>query len=387
MGIKMAKNESLIKTAINSIPEAHRGEVEKFDRENKARELTISTRRNYLKALKSLTSHIDKPFTEMEKGDVMDWVNYLECGASTVALYKVCIKRFFQWLYDCEKREYPDVVKWITTKRAKRNNVEVLSLDEVKKMAEVTTNQRDRAMIMALYESAARADELLKMKIRDIKIDRYGAVCMVNGKTGSRRIRLVDSVPDLQLWMNMHPEKDNPDVPLWITHKPGRDLKYSQFRNIVVQLGKKARIKKNVHPHLLRHSRLTELATKLTDSELKVFAGWGADSSMPGVYIHLSGADIDKKILGIHGLVEEEEKVEDRPLTPKKCPRCEIKNPPTAKFCYRCSAVLDIKAALELEDAHKAPDEWMDRVLGDKEKLFDEFMEFMEFKKTQEKGS
>ncbi|HIH36958.1 MAG TPA: tyrosine-type recombinase/integrase [Methanocellales archaeon] len=368
---------------LGSIPEMNRIEVKKFDLENKARGLTISTRLGYLRALSLLTSHVTKPFSETEKEAVVDWVSCLDRGANTVNLYKACIKRFFQWFYDCERREYPDVVKWITTSRAKKSIVEVLTLDEVKRMAEATTNQRDRALIMALYESAARADELLKMKIRDIKIDRYGAVCMVNGKTGIRRIRLVDAVPDIQFWMNMHPEKDNPDAPLWIAQRIGYDLKYAQFHHIVVQLGRKAGIKKDVHPHLLRHSRLTELATKLTDSELKVFAGWGADSRMPGVYIHLSGADIDKKILSIHGLVEEEEGVEDRPLTPKKCPRCEIKNPPTAKFCYRCSAVLDIKTALEMEEASKAPDEWMEHVTGDKEALFAEFMEFMEFKKAQ----
>ena len=304
---------------------------------------------------------------DMTKDDIVVWVNSMEREPNTVNLYMVCIKRFFQWLYGCEKREYPEVVKWIATRRTKKNNIEVLTLDEVKRMAESTNNQRDRALIMALYESAARADELLKMKIRDIKMDRYGAVCMVNGKTGSRRIRLVDAVPDIQLWINIHPEKDNPDAPVWITQKRGDDLRYTQFYNILTQAGKKAGIKKRVHPHLLRHSRLTELATKLTDSELKVFAGWGADSRMPGVYIHLSGADIDKKILSIHGLVEEEERVEDRPLTPKKCPRCEIENPPTAKFCYRCSAILDIKTALELQEATESIDEVWSKVLEDKE--------------------
>ncbi len=379
----MAIDESKIKAILDEIPEVSQAEVKKFDRENKARGLKIGTRMNYLKVLKALTFHTNKPFREMEKDDIMEWINFLECKPRTITLYKICVKRFFQWFYGCEKRDYPDVVKWITTKRTKKNNIEVLTLDEVKRMAEVTTNQRDRAMIMMLYESAARADELLKMKIRDIRIDRYGAVCMVNGKTGSRRIRLVDAVPDIQLWMNMHPEKDNPDAPVWVAHTHGGNLKYIQLHHIVVQLGKKAGIKKNVHPHLLRHSRLTELATKLTDSELKVFAGWEAGSNMPGTYIHLSGADIDKKILSIHGLAEEEERVEDRSLTPKKCPRCETNNPPTAKFCYRCSAVLDIKTALEMEEASKAPDEWMEHITGDKEALFAEFMEFMEFKKAQ----
>lgn len=37
----------------------------------------------------------------------------------------------------------------------------------------------------------------------DATIDRYGA--MITGKVGMRRIRIIDAVPDLQLWLNMHP--------------------------------------------------------------------------------------------------------------------------------------------------------------------------------------
>jgi len=359
--------EARVKKMIAAVPQVNRDAVRRFDEENKASGLVISSRLNYLRALSLLASHVNKPFKEMKKEDIVSWVSGLELAPSTINLYKALSKRFFQWLYGCEKREYPDVVKWITTKRGKRNTIEVLTLDEVKRMTETATNQRDRALIMLAYESGCRADEILKIKIRDVKMDKYGAVCMVNGKTGGRRIRLIDAVPDMQLWIGMHPEKDNPDAPLWIAQRKGYDLRYVQFYTILTQAGKKAGIKKRVYPHLLRHSRLTELATKLTDSELKVFAGWQGDSRMPGVYIHLSGADIDKKILGIHGLVEEKEKVEERPLTPRMCPRCETKNPATAKFCSTCSAVLDLKTAITLDDAKRQPGDVMNELIKDPE--------------------
>ncbi len=380
-------SEKQLQKLIDTASEANQDAIKRFNKEKKALGLKLLTRCNYVIALRSFTSHVNKGFDDVTKDDVVDWLSSLDLSQHTENMYKTNLKKFFQWYYGCEDDEYPDIVRWIKSKQPKKRTIDILTPDEIKRMVDVCDNQRDRALMMTLYESGCRAGEILDVKVKDVQFDQYGAICMVNGKTGGRRIRLIDATPDLRLWINMHPEKDNPDAPLWIKHRRGRGkLGYDGLFELLRKLRKEAGIKKKVHPHLLRHSRLTELAKELTDSQLKVFAGWEADSRMPGVYIHLSGADIDKKILGIHGLAEEEERVEDRPLTPKKCPRCEIDNPPTAKFCYRCSAVLDIKAALELEEAHKSPDEWLDHVLGDKEKLFNEFMEFMEFKKAREKA-
>jgi len=73
-------------------------------------------------------------------------------------------------------------------------------------MIEACDNPRDRALVHVLYESGARSGELLNMKIGDVEFDQYGAVIRVCGKTGPRRLRLIESVPDLQLWLSMHPK-------------------------------------------------------------------------------------------------------------------------------------------------------------------------------------
>jgi len=40
--------------------------------------------------------------------------------------------------------------------------------------------------------------------VGDVEFDRLGAVIIVRGKTGMRRIRLIESVPDLQRWLAVH---------------------------------------------------------------------------------------------------------------------------------------------------------------------------------------
>jgi integrase len=72
----------------------------------------------------------------------------------------------------------------------------------------------------------------------------------------------------------------------------GQRLSISSLGFLIKDLAKNASIEKRVHPHLFRHTRLTELAKDFTKSELKVIVG---------IYVHLSGGDIEKKMLEKHG--------------------------------------------------------------------------------------
>ena len=208
------------------------------------------------------------------------------------------------------------------------------------------------------------------MTNKSVKFDEYGALISVTGKTGQRTIRLINSVPDLTVWMNCHPLKNEDNFNLWtvMRKRVPRDFESSKVKTQISFYSERLRIKglqylmwrlkdraginKRIHPHLLRHTRLTELAKKLTEQELKIFAGWTPDSKMAAQYVHLSGRDIDNSILRINGIVRGSQEKEAKELKPIVCPRCNEVNPSTAKFCYKCSAVLDIKTAVVLHETH-----------------------------------
>ena len=81
----------------------------------------------------------------------------------------------------------------------------------------------------------------------------------------------------------------------------------------------RAGIKKNVYPHLLRHSRLSEISYKLSDPVLKRIAGWKMNSNMSQIYLHLNGKDTDKTVLrNVYGIEDETESDKDV-LVPKTC--------------------------------------------------------------------
>jgi len=70
---------------------------------------------------------------------------------------------------------------------------------------------RDKALISVLYESRCRISDLLTRRIKHIVFDEYGAILMIDRKTGMRRIRLIQSVPLLANWIENHPQRDNPN--------------------------------------------------------------------------------------------------------------------------------------------------------------------------------
>ncbi|MCK5504984.1 MAG: integrase, partial [Thermodesulfovibrionia bacterium] len=136
--------------------------------------------------------------------------------------------------------------------------------------------------------------------------------------------------------------------------------------------------KKNVHPHLLRHSRLTHLAQDHTESELKIIAGWKGNSAMPEVYVHLSSGDIENKMLANAGIITAEDKKKKDTLKPKSCPRCEEVNPIGARFCYVCGMALDAETAIRLDEVTKSTDSNITDIMESRfEKFKEEFINEM----------
>lgn len=291
---------------------------------------------------------------------------------STKASFKIAIKRFYKW-FKGKDETYPPEVAWIkTTIRQNRKTLpeHLFTEEEIGKLINAAEHPRDKALISTLYESGCRVGELLSTKINDVIFDQYGCAITVKGKTGMRRIRLVNSAPLLATWIDNNPFRGQSDGYLWVVlsnRNKHSELVYTTVKMLLKRLLKKAGINKRCNPHIFRHSRATYMANFLTEAQMCEYFGWKQGSDMPGVYVHLSGRDVDNAVLGIYGLSIQKEKEESTKVQPKKCVRCCYMNSPTSKFCNRCGLPLDAVAALEVEGKRKDTDELMSRLLQDEE--------------------
>ena len=371
-GVRLQKKLTAIKNR-KDISQHNKNKILAFQKTCLAQGLSTARALRYLNDLPVIASKLKKDFEKATKKDIEAIIADIEAtdkAHATKLSYAITLKKFYKWLNGGD--EYPISVRWLRTTDKKNNKKlpeDLLTEDEIKKMIETANNPRDRTLISTLWEAGCRVGEILSMQIKHVAFNNDITRITIQGKTGMRRIPLIDSTPYLAEWVENYPLKNNPNAPLWIsigTTNRNQSLQYYACRKMLQEIGKKAGIKKDINPHNFRHSRATFLANRFTEAQMNEYFGWIQGSDIPQVYVHLSGRDLDDAVLTLRGMKPKEEKKEET-LAPKKCTRCGTINKSTGKFCTRCGAVLDLETAIAMEDKMKGLDEKLSSLLDDKE--------------------
>jgi integrase/recombinase XerD len=314
---------------------------------------SLSARRFYKYRIRlgKISRDFGKPFDKVSIDDLRAYVDKVnespDYTDSTKADYRNFLKKFFGWLNGRES------VSWIRlgTVKATVGVDDILTDAELEMMRSACENLRDKALIETAYETAFRPHELLSLEKSSIAFDEYGATVYIEkGKTGARRVRVVNAAPLLAEWIANHPLKER-SAALWIdlsANSRYRPLGWVGLSRLIRRIAKRAGIGKRVNPYIFRHTRLTFLAQVLTEAQLCEFAGWEIGSDMPRKYVHLSGRDVDEALLRAYGLTKPKEAIEFK--SPKKCARCGTLNPHNMELCQKCGLALSAEAAIRRDE-------------------------------------
>lgn len=166
---------------------------------------------------------------------------------------------------------------------------ELLSLDEVRALIQAASNTRDRVMISLLFDSGCRPHELLNLKPSDVTLD-DGLTIRFDGKTGPRRIKLITTMNSAAYLQDYY--QSNSVMP----EKSLFPICEVRLNHILKTAAARAGLLKRIYPYILRHSRATNLAPILTEPQMRIYFGWTPNSPMPGIYVHLSGRDMEQRI-------------------------------------------------------------------------------------------
>jgi len=206
----------------------------------------------------------------------------------------------------------------------------------------------------------------LKLRIRDVVFKiapdkKQYAELVVNGKTGSRSIPLICSIPYLKDWIRQHPQSGNPNSILLcgLGKSIGRVINvmslnrfYEKYKeNFFPRLLESPNVppedkqkigellKKPWNPYIRRHSALTEKSGILKEHYLRQYAGWSPSSQMHLKYLHYYGDESSGNILEAYGIITRNKQLSNV-LKPKECPNCSEPNKPDNRFCAKCRMVL-----------------------------------------------
>jgi integrase len=277
----------------------------------------------------------------------------------TLMSYWAVVSTFWKWKFDRANKDYPSFLHLTVAKKllARKDETDILTIEEIARLANSTTTVRDRAFVWTLYESGARIGELLGLRYQDVARSDYGGFLLhVDGKTGKRTIPLLEhAVPALSLWLKEHPARDIPTAPLWCstmaTARLAEPVAYAGMVKVLRLTARRAGIQKRVNPHSFRHARATAYAQNaaLSSSVMERFFGWRAGSPMAETYVHISGREVEEAMARAIGS-QKAVPTKASPTLPRGCGRCNFVNDAADKFCGQCSAPLTLEDLQTLTD-------------------------------------
>lgn len=285
----------------------------------------------YIYTLKKIKQLIGVSFQNSKKEDLVFFMKRLrvsDYSEWTKRDYRIVLKNFYTWL------DKKSLIDWIKTGRGRTEILphDLINDEDILNMIISTKSKMYRAFISLLYETGARIGEIGALQLEHIKFDDLGGSLFVDGKTGPRIIRIVWSSAYLEDWINDCPGESKKKSSIW------NNQKYTDLRKIIKLSAINAGIEKRIYPHLLRHSRATEISGVLSESRLSNYLGWVQGSDMPRTYIHLSGSAANNNILSLYGL--DLPAVQQSLLWPRICQVCGKIHGPTYEHCIRCNEVL-----------------------------------------------
>jgi integrase/recombinase XerD len=320
-------------------------------RQNKLINVLFSWRR-FLPEYRTLTmDQVYGGLNQLSTGNAKD--EQLNLSKNYIYDHVTILKPFLIWLIDEGHNTRLIEKKVLQIKRPQavimtKSVSDLLTEPEIRKILTACKTSRDRALISVLYEGGLRIGEIGQLTWEKITFDEHGLIINLDFKTGKPRfIRCVFATPYLHEWQRDSKGSGNSFV--FVTNRnepPTYEMLYRQIR----RLAKRAGIEKHAHPHIFRHSRITHLLQQgMNESAVKMMMWGSINSDMFQSYAHLTGADVDKAVLELHGIMQKKIKDKDHSLDARECPRCHAIAAPTQNFCGLCATPLTEKAAATIE--------------------------------------
>lgn len=243
-------------------------------------ERTVET---YVLMLSFLAKHYGKSPSRLSHQEVKDFCYYLlqekKLSSSTINQMISAWKLF--WV---------DVLgnKWdgIKIKRPRTEKKLPIVLSQVESQALIASshNLKHRILMQLTYATGMRCGEVLNLKLSSIDSSRK--IVRINGK--GNKTREVPISQDLLEELRLYYKVYRPSIYVFEGNKKGKPYSSGSFRAVLNQAGLAAGLKKNIYPHILRHSFATHMLERgINLKRLQLLMGHSSINTTSG-YLHLT---------------------------------------------------------------------------------------------------
>ena len=259
--------------------------LEELQRRNYA-ETTI---RSYIRIVKGFSRRFQRPPDRLGPEHIREYQSELftkrKFAASTVTVYLAALRFFYtktlKRVWSTTETPYPKRVSALPA---------VLSQEEVAQLIDAALTPFHRTLLMTLYATGVRRAELTRLKVTDI--DSRRMVIHVQGGKG-RKDRDVMLSPKLLDEFRKHWRRLERKPSVWLFpgnrhHSSEQPISTKAVWHACRNATKRAGIKKQVHPHTIRHCFATHLLERGTDlRSIQMLLGHN-DLEQTTIYLHIS---------------------------------------------------------------------------------------------------
>ncbi|ELZ12049.1 integrase family protein [Natrinema thermotolerans DSM 11552] len=296
--------------------------------------------------------------TALEERDaaekIVAWINRTYDNEETNRDYRSAFRVFAKRVTDGD--ECPESVDWVPSSTS--NNYDpspdprkMLKWEEhVVPMIDECYNARDAAMIALQFDAGLRGGEFKSLEVGDIQDHEHGLQVTVEGKQGRRTVMLIPAVPHVNRWLDDHPDRDDPDAPLWSKITKCEPISDRMVSKVFDEAADRADVDKPVTLTNFRKSSAAFLASRnLNQAHIEEHHGWVRGSKVAARYISVFSEDSDRELAKIHDIDVSESEPDS--IAPLECTRCGRETPRDEPLCVWCGQAMDPQAAAELDEA------------------------------------
>lgn len=249
------KQKKRIKEFVKDLKIGKAGKKVKGRRIRNYLQFLIKLHNYFKKDIDKITNKEAEKFYQDLQEDKIKKNNGMPYASATKDEFVKTLKRYLGWAWGNKTTKYRKSISWMK-EDYKGSDKKAITLEQGKKITDKEKNVRNKCLFMFLFDSGARIEEALNVRIKDIENgskkngDKFFKVHLRGQKTqeANRKIAVPLVTKYLNAWLKEHPTKEENDLLF--------PIRYDNARKIIRIMSLRV-LNFHLKPHELRHSSAT----------------------------------------------------------------------------------------------------------------------------------